>query len=267
MLELFSIVVSLAYAGATLAYGADFFWKFQWARALKRPLLFFAAVAHLVYLSAIVAESGYPPIASVFQLMSTIAFTLLATYVFIEMSTGVTETGFFALLVALLFQLVSSLFIEREPPSNESLKHPVLALHVISALLGYGAIAIAGVYSLLYLMLLKQIQANRFGVLFERLPNLELFERMSYDAVRFGFFFLTVAFAAGAVWIPNSDISLVDAKLIGTIVVWAVYGAGLLLRNRLALRGKRMAVMLISGFLFAFLSMTVLNFFSSRFHS
>ncbi|MCS6988515.1 MAG: cytochrome c biogenesis protein [Chloroherpetonaceae bacterium] len=266
-LRIFSLATPLAYIGATTAYGADFFWKMEWASAMKRPLLFLTAIVHLVYLHLLVAQSGYPPIASVFQLMSTIAFTLLVAYVFIELSTGVTETGFFALSVALTFQLVSSWFIEDAPPSNENLKNPILALHVVSALLGYGAMAIAGVYSLLYLMLLKQIQTNQFGILFERLPNLELFEKMSYNAVLFGFFFLTVAFVAGAIWIPNSNISLVDFKLIGTIVVWAVYGAGLLFRNRLALRGKRMAVMLISGFLFAFLSMTVLNFFSSRFHS
>jgi ABC-type uncharacterized transport system permease subunit len=90
---------------------------------------------------------------------------------------------------------------------------------------------------------------------------------MSYSAVMFGFFFLTVAFVAGAVWIPRTNISVIDFKLIGTIIVWAVYGVGLLFQKRLALQGKRMAVMLISGFLFAFLSMTVLNFFSSRFHS
>ncbi len=266
-LYIFSIAVPLAYLGATGAYCADFFWKFEWATSIKRPALFLTAILHLVYLHLLIAQNGYPPIASVFQLMTTIAFTLLVTYLFIELSTGVIETGFFVLSVALLFQITSSWFIEDVGEASENLKHPILSLHVVSALLGYSAIAIAGIYSLLYLMLLKQIQTNRYGLLFERLPNLELFEKMSYNAVLFGFFFLTVAFIAGAIWIPKTTISLVDFKLIGTIVVWAIYGIGLLFRERLALQGKRMAVMLISGFLFAFLSMTALNLFSSRFHS
>jgi ABC-type uncharacterized transport system permease subunit len=264
---IFSLALPLVYAGATVAYGADLFWKFRWATVAKRPLLFFTTLLHLVYLSVLVAENGYLPIASVFELMSVIAFTLLVTYTFIELSTGILETGFFVLSVALLFQLVSSWFIEEVGAVRDTLRNPILSVHIISALLGYSAIAIAGIYSLLYLLLLKQIQSNRFGILFERLPSLELFEKMSYSAVMFGFFFLTVAFVAGAVWIPRTNISVIDFKLIGTIIVWAVYGVGLLFQKRLALQGKRMAVMLISGFLFAFLSMTVLNFFSSRFHS
>jgi len=266
-LYIFSIAVPLAYAGATFSYCADFFWKLHWATSVKRPLLFLTAILHLVYLNLLVAENGYLPIASLFQLMSVIAFTLLITYLFIELSTGVIETGFFVLSVALLFQLISSWFIDDVGAVSDSLRSPILSLHIVSALLGYSAIAIAGIYSLLYLLLLKQIQSNRFGILFERLPNLELFEKMSYNAVMFGFFFLTVAFVAGALWIPRTNISVIDFKLIGTIIVWAVYGVGLLFQKRLALQGKRMAVMLISGFLFAFLSMTVLNFFSSRFHS
>jgi ABC-type uncharacterized transport system permease subunit len=268
IIAIFSVAVPLSYACATVAYAADFFWKINWATALKRPAAFLTAIIHLIYLHILMAQNGYAPIASVFQLMTTIAFLLLVVYLFIELTTDVLETGFFVLSVALIFQLISSLFIEDAVKVSESLKNPILSLHIISALIGYCAMAIAGIYSLLYLVLLRQIQTNRYGVLFERLSNLELFEKMSYNAVLFGFFFLTVAFIAGVIWIPQTDdFSLADFKLIGTILVWAIYGAGILFRKPLELQGKRMAVMLISGFIFAFLSMTVLNFFSSRFHS
>jgi ABC-type transport system involved in cytochrome c biogenesis permease subunit len=70
-------------------------------------------------------------------------------------------------------------------------------------------------------------------------------------------------------WIPHSQgrFHFTDAKLIGLIMVWLIYGISLLLRERLGWQGQRMAVLFTLGFLFSFLSMTVLNLFSPRFHS
>jgi ABC-type transport system involved in cytochrome c biogenesis permease subunit len=268
IIYIFSALLPLCYLVATGFYAAEFFNPSAQLKSLKRNALYFTAAAHFVYLSLLTVQNGFPPIASVFQLMTTIAFTLVLTYLFIELSTGESSTGSFVLAAALAFQSLSSVLISETVSPDASLKNPVLQLHIISAILGYGAIAIAGVYSLLYIVMLRQIQTNKFGTVFERLPNLETLETMSIRAVGFGFTFLTIAFLSGAAWIPQSGgrFTFGDAKLIGLIMVWAIYGASLLLRQRLGWQGKRMAVMLTIGFLFSFLSMTVMNFFSSRFH-
>ncbi|MBC8042590.1 MAG: cytochrome c biogenesis protein CcsA, partial [Rhizobacter sp.] len=144
---------------------------------------------------------------------------------------------------------------------------PVLQLHIVAALLGYSAITIAGIYSLLYILLQRDIESNRFSVLFERLPNLESLEKLSTVAVIFGFVFLTAAIATGLIWLPQSkSMSFIEPKLLGTLVVWAMYGAGLFLRRQFGWQGRRMAVMLVALFGVAMFSITALNLFSSRFH-
>lgn len=259
----------LLYLVAFVLYITEFFKNdFALLRA-KRYALAAVSVIHFMYLGLLTFFYGSLPIANVYQLMTTVAFTLVVVYLFIELSTGESSTGSFMLLAVLTFQSISSLFLFSASPAALSVSSPLLSLHIITAILGYSAVAIAGVYSSLYMVLLRQIQANRFGTLFDRLPNLETLEKMSLHAVRFGFIFLSFAFIAGVLWIPSSQgrFHFTDAKLIGLIMVWLIYGISLLLRERLGWQGQRMAVLLTLGFLFSFLSMTVLNLFSPRFHS
>ena len=268
-LSFFTLALPISYLAATAAYSLNFFSTTASFKQLTRPALLAVTLLHCAYLLVMTFHQTFPPIASLHQIMSMIAFTLLTTYLFIELTTDEVSTGAFVLFAAFLFQLCSSAFIAETHTLDTSFKNPILATHILAALLGYSAIAVAGVYSLLYIMMLRQIQTNKFGTLFERLPNLETLETMSLRAVGFGFTFLTVAFISGAAWIPQSDgrFTFGDPKLIGLTMVWVIYGASLLLRQRLGLQGKRMAVTLAAGFLFSFLSMTAMNFFSSRFHA
>ncbi len=264
-----NFVLPLLYLIAAMLYIADFFKSDFTLARLKRYMLLFAAGTHFTYLCLLTLFYQALPIANVYQLMTTVALTLIVVYLFIEITTSESSTGGFIALTALVFQTISSLFMLSHIPSDMSVTSPLLSFHIIAAILGYSAIVIAGVYSSLYMLLFRQIQVNRFGAFFEHLPNLETLETMSLRAVLFGFIFLTFAFIAGVLWIPESQgrFSFRDAKLIGLIMVWLIYGISLLLRERLGWQGKRMALLLTLGFLFSFLSITALNLFSPRFHS
>jgi len=250
-------------------YIVEFFKSNTFLQRAKRYALAAVSGIHFIHLVLLTLFYGSLPIANVYQLLTTVAFTLVIVYLFIELSTGESSTGSFMLLAALTFQSISSLFLFSASPTELNVRSPLLSLHIITAILGYSSVAIAGVYSSLYMALFCQIRANRFGTLFDRLPNLETLEKMSLHAVRIGFIFLSFAFIAGVMWIPHSQgrFHFTDAKLIGLIMVWLIYGISLLLRKRLGWQGQRMAVLFTLGFLFSFLSMTVLNLFSPRFHS
>lgn len=266
-LHILTLSVTLSYAAAALAYALHFFQENAAAATLKRPAFWVTVAVHLLALGVMTHEQGYPPIASVQEILTTIALTLSLTYLFIELATGASETGMFVLSVAFVFQLFSTVITRPELAPDASLQSWVLELHIVTALLGYSAVAIAGIYSWLYLLLQRDIDSSRFGLLFRRLPDLETMEKLSAVAVRFGFACLTVAIISGVWWLPQSDLSLGEPKLIGTIAVWAMYGAGLLLKRPLGWQGRRMATLLVFGFFLAFISMTVLNLFSSRFHT
>ena len=184
------------------------------------------------------------------------------------MRTRTGTTGFFILLLALAFQTASSLFVKDSPQIPAYLHSYVLGFHVSAALLGYTAISLSAVYGLLYLLLYREMKSTRFGVIYARLPNLEMLETMSDNAVVFGFIALTVAIVIGILWLPRvfQEYSYWDPKLIGTIGIWLLYAAGLAAKKILGWQGRKTMIIALVAFGFVFLSMTVINLYLSSFH-
>ena len=116
-------------------------------------------------------------------LLSQLAFPIFLLNWFL-ISAG---TGPFIIILSFIFQLISSLFIQDLSEVKDVLRSNLLGVHVISALLGYSGFTISAVYGFLYLVLYKDIKLNKFGLIFNRLPNLEVLERLSLYSAVIGF--------------------------------------------------------------------------------
>jgi len=145
----------------------------------------------------------------------------------------------------------------------------LLGFHVTSALLGYTAISLSAVFGLLYLMLYHDIKSSQFGLVYKRLPNLEMLEAMSLKAELFGFVMLTIAISVGMFWLPRAfeNFTYLDPKLIGTFGIWIMYAVGLAAKRRFSWHGRKLMVVSVVAFGIVFLSMTVINLFMSGFHT
>jgi ABC-type transport system involved in cytochrome c biogenesis permease subunit len=250
------------------AYAQAFFADFPPAKKLKTPLLIIALTGHLTYIVLRTILFAHPPITTIFEIMSVIAFSITATYCWIEQRTGIKNTGFFILLLPFTFQAVSSLFIQDLSEVRPVLKSNLLGLHVTSAMLGFSAFAIAAVYGTLYLMLYHNLKVGRFGIIYQRLPNLEKLENMATFANISGFGFLTLAIVIGLIWLSKTfeNVSYFDPKLVGTFFVWLVYGIGLTAKGIVGLQGRKIMILSIVGFLTSFFSLTIINIYFSGFH-
>jgi ABC-type transport system involved in cytochrome c biogenesis permease subunit len=151
----------------------------------------------------------------------------------------------------------------------EYLHSLVLGFHVSAALLGYTAISLSAAYGLLYLMLYHEIKSSRLGVVYTRLPNLETLETMSHKAEAFGFVALSVAIVIGVVWLPRvfAQFSYWDPKLVGTLVIWALYAVGLFAKRLLGWQGRKTMLIAIVAFAIVVVSMMVINRYLSGFHT
>jgi ABC-type transport system involved in cytochrome c biogenesis permease subunit len=223
---------------------------------------------HFVYLLLRAVTFNHPPVTTIFEIMTVLAFSVATAYAVIERRSRAKETGYFILVIAFFFQLGSSLFIRDLSQVPQVLRSNWFGLHVTSALIGYSAITISAVYGFLYLMLYHEIKANKFGVIYKKLPNLETLEKMSFIAITLAFGFLTLAIIVGFFWLPRafSDFSYSDPKLIGTVIIWALYGVGILAKKTGELRGRKVMILSIFGFAFSIFSMTIINMFFSGFH-
>jgi ABC-type uncharacterized transport system permease subunit len=142
----------------------------------------------------------------------------------------------------------------------------VFALHVTLAMLAYAAFTFSFVLSILYLIQDRQIRQRSTGLLFSRLPALEVIGRMNRTSVTIGLAALVVSLVLGAVWAEVVWTSLADPKVEWAVVTLVVYGF-LLWMDRRGWEGPRVAVLSILGFGVVLFSYTIVNLYFSRVHS
>ncbi len=280
LVDVLVVMMPALYAALVAIYAASFFGSAPAVERFKKPLLLSTVCCHILYIILRTAAFDHPPITTVFEIMTMLAVCIAIAYTYIELRTKATlpvdhtaygqagNTGVFILLLAFVFQTISSLGIKDLMEVAPILRSRLLGFHVSSALLGYTAISLSAVYGFLYLMLYHEIKSSRFGLIYNRLPNLEMLEKMSGKAEMFGFVMLSVAIAVGMIWLPRAfpGFSYFDPKLIGTLAIWVLYAIALVAKKTLGWQGRKMMIVSLVAFGFVFLSMTVVNLYMSGFH-
>lgn len=250
-------------------YSYDFMKAERRLTNYKRLFLFATLLFHLIYLLVRTIAFDHPPITNVFEIFTVLAFSVSFAYFILELVTDIRGTGPFIIVISIIFQIISSIFIEDLTEVKEVLRSNLLGSHVFTALLGYAGFTMSAVYGFLYLLLYKDIKLSRFGLIFNRLPSLEVLERLSYISAVIGFVLLTIASIIGVIWLPKAfpDFSLSDPKLVGSLLVWLLYAIGILSKVLGKWRGKKVVVLSIIGFVVAIASTMLSNFFAKSFHS
>lgn len=260
-------VVPVLYAVALFLYGLAFARDEGWPARLARPALILAILVHLGYLVGFTAFFEYLPVVSTFQAAGLVGFAMAVLYLLVETRTGTRSTGPFALALVTLFQVLSALYPKLNRDMPEVLESTWFSLHVTAAVIGYAGFALAAVFGLLYLLQYRQIRSKQFGLLFHRLPALEVLDRMNLRAAVLGWGFLTLAIAAGTIWgLSAFPQDLADAKLWVAALTWAVYGAAVIGHRFAAWRGTPMAYASLVGFLVVLFSFFAVNFFLTGYH-
>lgn len=265
MLEYFvdflKISLPILYLFTIFLYGLAFFLDEQFGIRNRTRFLVGTLVVHFIYIISNSLLTGHPPVTSVFEIMTVVAFTIGAAYLYIEWRSHVKETGMFILTLAFLFQVLSAAFIKNDVHINPLLKSTLLGVHVACAMIGYSALAISAVYGGLYLMMYHEIRSSKFGIVYRKLPDLQTLETLSYRSIYLGFVFLSVVILIGYVWLPKSiaNFSYSDPKLIITDIVWAIYFGALLFRKAMRWTGRTVIIVSMIGFALTVVSMVAVN--------
>jgi len=261
-------IVPLLYIVTTALYGIHFFRDTPLAGSLKQPALIITVVTHVADLGLLTSTAGFRLSYSAYNLMSMVALTLAITYMFIEFTTKSDKTGFFVIAFAAGSALFSSILSSQTIDSGQAFSGLGIGVHLIAAIFGFSSVAIAGLYSGMYLVLFRQIRLNRFGLLFQRLPNLETLEMLIMHAVAFGFFFLSVTIVAGVLEQHASKevINLLEPRLISLFVIWLLYGISLFIKPLFGWDIKHMAVLLIALFVLVTALLFIMSLVTPSFH-
>jgi len=191
-------LLPLLYLALLIEYGGAFFLR---AKTHARSWSLVAVIAcHLAFLVFRGIALARVPMVSVGEILSLLALSTAAVYCVTELAGGDRRAGMFVLLLAFLFQYTSSTLVSGAAPSPAAAGQSNWArLHVVPAVLAYTALAFAAVYGLLHLVAQRDLKRHHFGVLFDRLPPLELLGKMTWHALIVGFVLMTVCMVTGAV--------------------------------------------------------------------
>ncbi len=214
-----------------------------------------------VSLIARMIATGHGPFTNQHEFAVSFAWGLLAVYAYFEWRHKLYALALLVLPVSLAMLAYSLTVDSSISPLVPALQNRVLlTLHVLTAVLSYGAAGVAFAAAALYLI--------RPRIRWTGLPSSEVLDEIGYRAVVFSFPLMTIMLVLGAIW---ADIAWGhywswDPKETAALVTWLIYGAYLHARVARNWRGNRAAWLLIIGFaavLFTFFG----NLFLGGLHS
>jgi len=246
-------LLPLAYLALAIDYGATFFLRRRTGGLT--PPLFAVVVLHLGYLVLRGLEAGHAPVTGTPEVLSVLALATAVVYAWVEAASGDRRTGVFVLLLAFLFQYAASFLTALNagsPPAGPHAGGLWGALHVLSALVAYTALAFAGVYGALYLAARRDLRRHRFGVLFDRLPPLETLGPMAWHALLTGFAAMTLAIAVTPLMFGEGGgefSAKIVSKIVTGSVAWGVCASAVLGRWLGRWHHVRTSAVAVVGFL------------------
>ena len=197
--------------------------------------------------------------------MSLFAWMLAGSYGILLLRHREGSTGPFLIPLAMLF-LGASMVAKGEPGiTDPRLLGPIFALHVTTAILGYAALTLSFVLALLYLIQTRQLRRRHLGLLFSRLPALDVLSHLHRTSVAIGVLALSVASCLGLVWAKHNWGTYWDPKVLFTFLIICIY-LFTLFPGKTGLGGKKLKFVSIGGFVMLMFSYTIVNLFITQEH-
>jgi cytochrome c-type biogenesis protein CcsB len=246
-------LLKLAAVMYLLATGSFLFYLFLPHASISKlsPLVLTGGfLVHSAALGAHFFLLGYPNVAQFSEAVTLYSWLMVASYLIVQIKYHLTILGAIIAPLALLMTLAAFAFgtgVEELPPGLQSYWLPI---HVILALLGNAAFAVAFAVSLIYLLQEHNLKQKKFMSFIKRFPSLETLDRLNYILLVWGFPLMTLGILSGSLWagIHWGQYWSWDPRQISSGLAWLFYGALLHGRITAGLRGKKAALLTMVGF-------------------
>jgi HemX protein len=267
LLPVLRCAVPTLYLVTLALYGLRFFGRGERYARMARPALVGVLVFHALFLLTFIVVHRRIPLAAAPEILTVTAFTTALAYFYVETRTRNLSTGLFLLGFSTLLQFAASGRIALDLQVPPLLRDPLFGLHTGMAILGYSAFAVSAIYGFLFLLLYHDLKSTHFGLIYRRLPSLDILGRMNIRAAVLGLASLTVAITAGIAWAERLHPGFVrDPMFVLTLLVWVIYAVCVFAYYRLGWRGKRAIYLSISGFVLMGIALIGVSGFLHSFH-
>jgi ABC-type transport system involved in cytochrome c biogenesis permease subunit len=205
--------------------------------------------------------TGQGPFSNSVEFLTLLAWLCALFYIIFEYKFKTQAAGFFMMLLVAVLLLFIAIIMPRgliivnsQPPVLKSIW---LTSHVLTAVLAYGAFALAAAVAASYLLSGKQSKGFNIA-------------STVYGIIVFGFVLLTVTIILGAIWAEQAwgRYWSWDPKEIWSLITWAVYALYFHFRGTKKWQdGQMEAIFALGGFIVVLFTFFGVNFLMQGMHS
>ncbi len=213
-----------------------------------RPALFsfaLGAVLHMVSLVDLARQTKRFPAETFHESISLCAFLLAALFLLVYRRYRFESLAVFHFPVVCLMTLIGATRVPVAGWTDARVRNAWLLLHVILAVAGYAALAVASAVSVFYLVQERRLKAKQMS---QKLPPLAILDNLLSRSMGLGFLFITLAVVMGSIWgfIESGTAWVSDPKIVIAWATWAGYLLMMFLRVTAGWRGRKAAMMTLS---------------------
>lgn len=252
ILSIASVFISVVYFLIACLYIVLFYTDKAVYHRIARFLTYLNLAVHLCFVIYSGILEGRIPLTSTFKAISFLTLVITCIYVLTEYKTKATSLGTFVFPLISIFHFLSIFGLGIIPSQMDIFTTPLFGLHIISSVIGYSAFAYSMILGVMYLYLFHSIKRKKLKAVYDRLPPLEILEKMNGAGQIGGLVFLAFGIFAGA-WMARLEwngIPFSDPKIFLTGLIFLIYVANVIFKFILRWSGKRMAYMAVLGFCF-----------------
>jgi cytochrome c-type biogenesis protein CcsB len=245
---LFNITLFL-YLAATIGYVSYLVTLKRGVSIASTAVLFVTFLLHAVTITLRYPELGHPPFIGI-ETLSFLAWTIVGIYLLVEWKFKVYVLGSIVSPIAFILLILTAVIPEGKievPPYLHSVWFP---LHVGFAFLGNALFSLAFAAGVMYLIQERQVKRHHLGGIYKRLPSLEILDEINSMCLFTGFPLMTFGIMTGFAWskeVWGTFLSL-SPRAVSSLMTWLLYATLLTGRVTVGWRGRKAAVLAITGF-------------------
>ena len=241
----------LIYLIATLGYAIYLVDRKPVVKSISFFSLGLGLLSHTITICLRSMETGHGPYTTGFEITSFFAWVIVVIFFITEWKYKIKDLGAFVIPVVFIILLYSAFQSREHSLIDESSTMFWLTMHRTLSIIGYAAFTIAFGAAVMYLIQENQVKNKKLGVMYFRMPSLEVLDNLNYKVIALGFPLFTLGFMTGSIWNVKTDESLFSWDIMRTwplIAVWMIYCGIFFGRLLVGWRGKKAAQGAILGF-------------------
>ncbi|OGW15766.1 MAG: cytochrome C assembly protein [Nitrospinae bacterium RIFCSPLOWO2_12_FULL_47_7] len=252
MERVFFDIALFGYLAASVEYFIYLTYRKPLVQTLATATVALGLLAHTMMIGFRSSQTGHGPYTTSFEVALFFSWMIVVVYFITEWKYKIKDLGSFVIPMVFLILLYSA-FLSKEigMPMPQSEARFWLTLHRTLSIIGYAAFSMTFGAGIMYLIQEKQVKTKKLGLMYFRMPSLEVLDNLNDKVISIGFPLFTLGFMTGAIWNEKTNqvfFSWDMGKTWPLVAVWLIYCMVFFGRLFMGLRGKKAAQGSILGF-------------------